>query len=684
MEKFESIIRALTARDTPEKFSFDFYAADHPDIPRRLNHAFLILLAGRMHPLFKSAKRFFDNLRTSPERDDTVLFYEKGLKLVPLEIEKRCRRDPDFEGRLDRLCKWVSDQRNLEDEKRAAEEFWSVFFPEGCGILENRQAQIEALRSKRKVTVTKLNADPITDPARQMIFTSNVLLSAPPATRPLSKQPIADDLRGEISEIMKERQVYWYDHPVQIGVRKKSNEILYGLKGLEEAFAFEEIHGRSAGASRPVCVLSVSVTHEGLQRVAKRYIEEELARSGELEKMDLYVFTEADTRKIVHEILVPAAGRYLQRKDARSLLEIFGVDGDYGRHYSFLKAVAALWKVFVNPEIRATFKIDLDQVFPQEELVDETGSSALEHFKTPLWGARGIDSNGHPLEMGMIAGALVNKRDICKSLFTPDVPFPDHAPSDDELFFFSTLPQALSTEAEMMVRYAPGELDGRKACLQRIHVTGGTNGILVDSLRRHRPFTPSFMGRAEDQAYILSVMERPGTKLAYVHKDGLMMRHDKEAFAQEAIKSASVGKLIGDYIRIIFFSAYAGVLTNDVKKLKGVIDPFTGCFVSVIPATVVYLRFCFKAVHFFRSGREEEGVRFMREGAKRILKAMDFAGGEESLLRRVYERERRGWDLYYDTISAVEQAIEQEDAFALGLKRKAKMIIDGCAIKTQL
>lgn len=682
METFESIICALIASDTTETLSFDFNPKDHDNAPQNLNSAFLILLAGSTHPLFKSAKRFFKSLPGSSEGYYTALFYEKGLELVPREIERVYKHDPDFADRLNRLHEWVSNRRNFQDVNRTAEKFWSVFFPEGAGILENRQERIKALRSKRRVTVTKLNKDPITDPARQMIFTSNVLLTVPPTMKPFSDLHVSDDLKEKISETMQERQLYWYDHPVQIGVDEKNNEVLYGLRGLDKAFEFEENHGQLPEGSRPVCVLSVSVTHKGLQKVAKRYIEEELSRSGGLNKTDLYVFTEADTKRIINEILIPAAEYYLQCADADSLLQIFGVDGDYGRHYSFLKAIAALWKVFINPEIRATFKIDLDQVFPQRELVDETCSSAFEHFKTPLWGAHGMDVKGHPLELGMIAGALVNERDICKSLFTPDMPFPDHAPSYDEFFFFSTLPQALSTEAEMMGRYTPGDLDGRKGCLQRIHVTGGTNGILVDSLRRHRPFTPSFMGRAEDQAYILSVIENPGTKLAYVHKDGLVMRHDKEAFAQEAIESAFLGKLIGDYVRIILFSGYAGTLTDDVRKLKKIIDPFTGCFVSVIPTTVVYLRFCFKAARFFQMGRHEEGAQFIREGAERIMRTMDFAGGEGNRLKQIFERERLGWNIYYDTISAVEDALKKKDAFAQDLKRKTENIIGQCAIKS--
>jgi hypothetical protein len=280
----------------------------------------------------------------------------------------------------------------------------------------------------------------------------------------------------------------------------------------------------------------------------------------------------------------------------------------------------------------------------------------------------------------MIAGALVNQKDITDSLFSPDVSFPDRKPSPDELFFFSRLPQALSTEAEMMARYATDDLDGKKACIQRIHVTGGTNGILVDSLRRHRPFTPSFIGRAEDQAYIFSVLIHPGTKLAYVHKDGLMMRHDKASFAVEAIESARIGKLIGNFIRIIYFSAYAKSLHEDISKIKERVDPFTGCFVSPIPITVAHLRFGFMVSSLFQKGEEVLGLGFIQNGSHRISQALDFVHRKEGGLLTTLEKERSGWDLFYDTLLAVENGLRKGEPFAKSLQQRARTMISQCAV----
>ncbi|MBW2585098.1 MAG: hypothetical protein JRE36_16465, partial [Deltaproteobacteria bacterium] len=156
------------------------------------------------------------------------------------------------------------------------------------------------------------------------------------------------------------------------------------------------------------CILSVSVTHQGLHQIARPYIEEELRRADFLKHIDVYVFTEDDTHRILNDILVAAARQFLKTTDAADELAMFGVDGEYGRHYSFLKAMAAFWAVLVEPRAKATFKIDLDQVFPQQTLVGKTGCSAFEHFMTPLWGAQGTDYRGKPIELGMIAGALVN------------------------------------------------------------------------------------------------------------------------------------------------------------------------------------------------------------------------------------------------------------------------------------
>jgi hypothetical protein len=688
IEHFESIIfKLIQPKEEKDTFSIldpaeqlDEERTDNAGIAQALNAAFLITLAGSMHPASGRAKRLLARMADSSEWADLAKFYMNGIKLVHQEIKDICKQDPSFADLLKTLSEWLSDKENMNHTEEKIEKIWSVFFPEANGIRANKQERIEALREKRSVTITELNTTPITDPVRQILFTSNVLLTIPPSSKPPDELPFSDHLKKRLLEITSEPQLYWYDHPIHVGVEPEKNEVLYGLRGLEAALEFERNRGNMSRDAKAIFVLSLSTTHRGLHDIAKRYLEEELLGSGRLKDIDVYVFTEVDTQRIIDEILAPAAAHYLQREDAKELLSVFGVDGEYGRHYSFLKAIAAFWSIFIQPKIRATFKIDLDQVFPQKELLEHTGASAFEHFKTPLWGAHCLDSNGQPLELGMIAGTLVNKADIGKSLFTPDVQFPNRVLSPDEYIFFSTLPQAFSTEAEMMTLYTTDKLDGKRKCIQRIHVTGGTNGILVESLRRYRPFSPSFIGRAEDQAYILSVLANPGTKLAYFHKDGLIMRHDKEALAQEEIQSDLVARLVGDYLRILYFSAYAKALTDDVSRLKDTIDPFTGCFISKIPTTVVYLRFGLKAASFFAMGKEEQGLEFLHNGSKRLHRAMQELAKEPNPLIGQCQKERQGWNLFYDILDMAEKGITGGDSMALDLQEKARSLLEACKV----
>ncbi|GBD97756.1 MAG TPA: hypothetical protein ENG83_12965 [Nitrospirae bacterium] len=691
-QKFETIIKHLTgaAESDESPVEIQIPAQFRPGeeestaISRNLNAAFLIALSGETHPLYSRADNYLRNFEAHPSWEIIVRFYREGLELIHSEISNRCYDDEHFGKDLTALYSWLINPENLRKKQETIEKISRLFFPEGVSLSENREENINALREKRKVNISKLNPDPITDPAKEILFTSNILITIPPASKGINDLPLSSSLKRMLDQIAGEEQLYWYDHPIPVGVSPEQNEVLYGLAELDKAVEFEKQSGTMDGNAVVTCLLSVSVTHEGLQGIVKEYLEHELKKEKKIRHLEVYLFTEADSIRLIEEILVPAAQRYTDIQDFSRLYEVIGVDGEYGRHYSFLKAIAAFWQVFISREIKGTFKIDLDQVFPQKELVEQSGSSAFEHFRTPLWGAEGIDNEGNKVELGMIAGALVNQKDIGKSLFTPDVPFPEKEIKGDELIFFSALPQALSTEAEMMTRYTDGLFDGKNQCIQRIHVTGGTSGILVDSLRKYQPFTPTFIGRAEDQSYILSVLfEGNQNKLRYVHKAGLIMQHDKEAFAWEAIKMSATGKLIGDYIRILMFSYYVKALPWSFEKTKDIIDPFTGCFVSRIPLTVVYLRFALKAASFFNESSDEkkqQGFEFLQSGIRRLHETIRKLTKEPNPLIEQFRKEKQAWNIYYEVLASVETEIKRSDAFALELQEKAKSLVETCKI----
>lgn len=561
---------------------------------------------------------------------------------------------------------------------------WGFLFPEGASCLDDPDQVVSDLRNQRTVRVEQPNPDPIADPITEMLFTSNVLLTLPSELSAIDKLPLSEPLRDRIRDIAQEEQQYWFDHPIPLDIETESNEVIYGLSGLNEAIAVEKALGRAAPDARLACALSVSVTHTGLKTVARDYLEEALTAAPDMPHLDVYVFSEAATDQLIDEVLEPAVQHFLGPRDIQPLHRVFGVDGEYGRHYSFLKSVSALWNVLVDRGVRATFKIDLDQVFPQERLIEEGGGSAFEHFQSPLWGARGRDADGRTVELGMLAGGLVNEKDIARGLFTPDVTRPSKIPAGEAVAFFNRLPMALSTEAEMMTRYTGrlGNPDGESSCLHRIHVTGGTNGILVNALRRHRPFTPTFIGRAEDQAYLLSVLFAGSTPLRYAHSSGLIMRHDKEAFAGLAIEAAKVGRFVGDLIRTLYFSYYVRTLPWPDDQVKRTIDPFTGCFVSQVPITLVALRLCLRVGELLSAG----DVKSQAEAAELIEMAADrldplIARLRETPLTDELAEQRAGWDMFYDLLDALEKALVEGDQHAQALQNAACRIIQQCRIE---
>lgn len=554
------------------------------------------------------------------------------------------------------------------------ERLWRVFFPEGAGLLDNQAGTVATIRSQRRVTLDSLNPYPIQEPAVEILFTGNVLLTIPADPAQVADLELSAGLKKRIALACNESQRYFYDHPIRIGEATASNEAIYGLRGLDAMMAYEKAQGRAAAADKATVILSLSVTHDGLRDLAPDYLREELAKAGALEHLKIYLFSELECRRIVQEILAPLLGSGPEILDTKPLLEVFGVDGEYGRHYSFLKAIAAYWQVFVDPRIKGTFKIDLDQVFPQESLAADSGLSAFGHLGSALWGARGYDADGLPVELGMIAGALVNEKDMHKGLFTPDVTLPGSIPPGESAIFYNRVPMALSTEAEMMLRYGQGgNPDGKTGCSLRFHVTGGTNGILVNQLRKYRPFTPSFIGRAEDQAYLMSVLYRDGDAcLRYAHQPGLIMRHDKEAFAGPAIEAAKHGRFVGDLARTYLFSRYAEALPWGFDRIKSQLDPFTGCFITRRCWTVIVLRLIFACAQTLQSEGEGPAAALFDLARERLSTLLAADTGTVRSVGERYRQEKAAWELYYD---ALDQADKKPE-----LKQSALAVAQACRI----
>ena len=172
--------------------------------------------------------------------------------------------------------------------------------------------------------------------SKQVLFTSNALLTMPLGSADLSN--FDADFQSQLAEAADDPQLYWYDHPIPIGIAEESNEILYGLKHLNLAVEFERQQQPDI-TDKVNCVLSVSVTHERLQTLGKSYLKQVLAASEPLDQLNIFAFTETDTNSLIEKVLLPILEHSSLGDDAKAMLSVFGVDGRYGRHYSFLKAI---------------------------------------------------------------------------------------------------------------------------------------------------------------------------------------------------------------------------------------------------------------------------------------------------------------------------------------------------------
>ena len=537
--------------------------------------------------------------------------YENSIKLVEREKQSPCLT---FLNQIE--CK----QEILPNPNASKKHLWEYFCPTAKQADEHPEKMTQTIFKKRSLSNLKKANIQLDTPASQLLFTSNILISPP-------IDPNSEDLPApffdEARYFYNQPQDYWYDHPIPLDASNQENELLYGLRKLDDALNIEKNKGVIDKNSKINMVLSISVTHIGMEGLAVRYVEMLINEHLNLKHLNIYAFDENKCQQLISSLC----------PDDKKAAEAFGVNGSYGRHYSFLKAILAVWHSAVNPETCFTFKIDLDQVFDQPILLKKHGKTALQLLCNPYWGGSALDSNAILVDLGMIAGGLVNEADSDADEFVPDVARPDTntllSQISSRSVFCSQWPQAISTEAEiaqMQHNY------------QRVHVTGGTTGICVDALYKWRPFTPSFISRAEDQAFALSAFGFEGY-LSHLHAAGLIMRHDKAAFAGRSIKHAADSKAIGDIERLLFFSRYTEILPAKQSDIIQHIWPFTSCFISPNPEILAGLIFALDGS--FKGGK------YVEDGAVRLLKSIEFCHDKMEIQ---LSEEKQGWASFYDAI----------------------------------
>ena len=85
---------------------------------------------------------------------------------------------------------------------------------------------------------------------------------------------------------------------------------------------------------------------------------------------------------------------------------------------------------------------------------------------------------------------------------------------------------------------------------------------------------------------------------------------------------------------------------------------------------------------FFQNSRNEEGMQLIQIGSRRLQHALEFAFGDDKRLHKQVQRERIGWNHYYEILEAVYQDLLKNDPFALEMHQKAQNLIRQFSINT--
>ena len=146
IDKFEAIIQFLTGIDqtSTDLTGIDITKQFNPEIndsvsiARNMNAAFLMMLSGKTHPLYRTAMRYLDSFEDDPEWCNAALFYKQGHSLIDSEISQLCEKNKNLETNIINLSKWIKKPVSSKNQNDTVEKLRQVFFPEGLAICEQQ------------------------------------------------------------------------------------------------------------------------------------------------------------------------------------------------------------------------------------------------------------------------------------------------------------------------------------------------------------------------------------------------------------------------------------------------------------------------------------------------------------------------------------------------------------------
>lgn len=472
-----------------------------------------------------------------------------------------------------------------------------------------------------KLANLRTNPDPL-KPV-EVVLQLNALYTVPDTTAE-QQSGLPDKFKAQVRGLRAEpgQKVADYDHPVPLYEEDSRHELVSCLQELEGDVAFEKERQVLPEEYRVPVLLSVSVTHAGLDTPAGRWIEW-LLEEKHYRHMEVIVLTEEKVRA-VKRALVESMGA------ADDPLAVYSVFGKYGIHFTALKYSQLILEKTHN--IRAGFKLDTDEGIRSRDLFEATGATWFQTLCHPYWGGEAEDSEGNAVELAVNEGEYMNSTDIDKrgykkALRAPDVAIPNTW-TGPNMFF-----QKSFAHGRMTALY--NKVNTLEEGISHPVVKGGGYGITNHGLRRALPFTFSWVGRAEDQQFYFSGLPYG---IRGIFQPNLRIAHYKSAVSGAEQKTAAT-RFVGDMYRLIIFQRLAAML-----EVKRQIDPMPGVFAGELARAQAACATLLKACEFVVHKNEPAARYLVEEGINELLDLEDRIDRGE--VDAEFRRERAEWDLF--------------------------------------
>lgn len=455
------------------------------------------------------------------------------------------------------------------------------------------------------------------------------------------RKKIIEDYKNLIQEYKKiennpGERIGVYDHPVEIFCEKKEHELLNFLEEFDNDISFEKTKNVFNKNYKVPVIISISTTHKNLELIVSKWVRFEI-KNLNLKNLNIFILDNEVIEQLKKELF-----------KNQNKFELFTVEGNYSNHFNALKYMQLIFEKGFN--IKAGFKLDTDEGINSENLYSVTSRTWFQTLCNKSIGNIAKAGNGKKFKLSFIIGEYVNNIDIMKTgyknaLFESDVK-PPSTYNNNMIFFNKGFAHAKATSiynkfSKYKFEKNNSEFDSNS--ISHPVVKGGGYGIENSGLKKYTPFCPSFITRAEDQAFYYSGFSK-GIRGIFI--ETLRITHYKEKYSHSEEKT-TFDRLIEDIHRLILFSEIGKFLNN-----KNYLDPLPGVFISNMAFCQSFITIVYNTFLLILKNQYENGEYLLYNGVERLLYLHKFL--QTNNIKNIYKKEEMHWQDFVKTVEKLD------------------------------